>query len=66
MDDKGKDKSNLGNDQKLNREKNPVTGVKTIDQILEDKKSNDVRSAELMGNLVLCPRNRFDKFYVLS
>ena len=41
MDDKGKDKSNLGNDQKLNREKNPVTGVKTTDQILEDKKSND-------------------------
>jgi hypothetical protein len=41
MDDKGKDKSNLGNDQKLNKEKNPVTGVKTTDQILEDKKSND-------------------------
>jgi hypothetical protein len=46
MDDKGKDKSNLGNDQKLDREKNPVTGVKTTDQILEHKKSNNAPKKE--------------------
>lgn len=32
MDTTGKEKSDLGNDQKLNREANPVTGVKTSDQ----------------------------------
>jgi hypothetical protein len=32
MDSQGKEKSDLGNDKKLNREPNPVTGVKTTDQ----------------------------------
>jgi hypothetical protein len=31
MDRAGKQKSSLGNDSKLNREKNKVTGVKTSD-----------------------------------
>jgi hypothetical protein len=41
MDRQGKEKSSLGNDSKLNREKNKVTGVKTIDQISERKSQND-------------------------
>jgi hypothetical protein len=36
MDTTGKDKSDLGNDKKLNREPNNATGVKTSDQPLED------------------------------
>jgi hypothetical protein len=35
MDRDGNQKSNLGNDSKLDREKNKVTGVKTTDQLHE-------------------------------
>jgi hypothetical protein len=46
MDDKGKTKSTLGNDQKLDREKNDVTGVKTSDQLLEERgKTKDTDTA---------------------
>ncbi len=41
MDRDGKQKSSLGTDSKLDREKNKVTGVKTIDQQRERKNSND-------------------------
>jgi hypothetical protein len=35
------EKSDLGNDKYLNREKNKVTGVKTNDQRREKKDKND-------------------------
>jgi hypothetical protein len=35
------EKSDLGNDKHLNREKNKVTGVKTIDQRKEKKDKDD-------------------------
>ena len=41
MDREGKQKSSLGNDSKLNREKNKVTGVRTSDQLPERKNEND-------------------------
>ena len=41
MDINKKEKSDLGNDQKLNREKNKVTGVKTTDQRKEKKTQKD-------------------------
>jgi hypothetical protein len=41
MDANKKQKSALGNDKKLDREKNKVTGVKTSDQRKENKKHGD-------------------------
>ncbi len=41
MDRDGKQKSSLGNDAKLAREKNKVTGVKTNDQQRERKNTED-------------------------
>jgi hypothetical protein len=41
MDRAGKQKSSLGNDSKLNREKNKVTGVKTSDQQPEHKTTDE-------------------------
>jgi hypothetical protein len=40
---KGKDKSDLGNDSELDREKNNVTGVKTSDQLHDHSITNDTR-----------------------
>jgi hypothetical protein len=40
MDRAGKQKSSLGNDSKLNREKNKVTGVKTSDMPPDHKTTN--------------------------
>jgi hypothetical protein len=41
MDRAGKQKSSLGNDTKLNREENQVTGVKTSDMQPEHKTTNE-------------------------
>lgn len=41
MDRGSEQKSSLGNDSKLNREKNAVTGVKTTDQRHERKAEED-------------------------
>jgi len=45
MDNQGKQKSDLGNDKKLNRGKNDVTRVKTTDQPRDQKSENDSRTA---------------------
>lgn len=37
MDHDKKEKSSLGNDKKLNREKNKVTNIRTSDQLHETK-----------------------------
>lgn len=42
MDKDKKEKSSLGNDSELNREKNKVTGVRTSDQLPERKSSGEV------------------------
>jgi hypothetical protein len=41
MDRDGNQKSNLGNDSKLDREKNKVTGVKTTDRLHERRGSDE-------------------------
>jgi hypothetical protein len=41
MDRDNKQKSSPGNDSKLNREKNKVTGVRTSDQLPERKHSDE-------------------------
>jgi hypothetical protein len=42
VDKDKKEKSSLGNDSELNREKNKVTGVRTSDQLPERKSSGEV------------------------
>ena len=41
MDKDGKQKSSLGNDSKLNRENNKVTGVRTSDLLPEHQTSDE-------------------------
>ena len=45
MDNQGKGKSDPGNDKKLNREKNNVTGIRTDDQPHKDKTKDDSKEA---------------------
>jgi hypothetical protein len=45
-DNQGKGKSDPGNDKKLNREKNNVTGIRTDDQPHKDKTKDDRKRPE--------------------